>query len=165
MAQRAYLSDVNDDEWVCRRVLDLDERSGSRAGYDGANRQKGSKVQGMVDTLEHLLPMRVTAANEQDRAQVQAMAEQGIQLQVIKLPGLKKGFVLLPHRWVVERSLAWVIGFRRLARDYERLPETLAGLRFLAFAVLMLARFISLPSPKHALNSSGAQELFWHCAP
>ncbi len=156
------------------RTLQSSPESGSRAGYDGAKRKKGSKVHVMVDTLGHLLALRVTAANEQDRAQVQAIAERvqqvtgesvqiafvdqgytgaapaqaaaehGIQLQVVKLPEVKKGFVLLPRRWMVERSFAWVTRFRRLARDYERLPETLAGLHFLAFAILMLARFISL---------------------
>jgi transposase len=43
----------------------------------------------------------------------------------------------------VERSFGLMAGFRRLARDYERLPETLAGLHFLAFAMLMLSRFIT----------------------
>ena len=62
---------------------------------------------------------------------------------MIKLPTAKHGFVLLPRRWVVERSFGWMARFRRLARDYERLPETLAGLHFLAFAVLMLKRFIT----------------------
>ena len=52
--------------------------------------------------------------------------------------------MLLPKRWVVERSNAWMARFRRLARDYERLPETLAGLHFLAFAFLMLARIAAL---------------------
>jgi transposase len=71
-------------------------------------------------------------------------AQHGIQLEVIKLSETKKGFVLLPRRWVVERSFAWAARFRRLARDYERLPETLAGLHFLAFAILMLKRFVQL---------------------
>ena len=127
-----------------------------------------------VDTLGHLLALHVTPAHEQDRAQVgqlaqqvqeatgqsvevafadqgytgdkpeQAAAEQGIQLIVVKLPDAKRGFVLLPRRWVVERSFAWMARFRRLARDYERLPDTLKGLHFLAFAVLMLARFVHL---------------------
>jgi transposase len=43
---------------------------------------------------------------------------------------------------VVERSFAWMSRFRRLVRDYERLPETLKGLHFLAFAMIMLHRFI-----------------------
>jgi transposase len=54
----------------------------------------------------------------------------------------KKGFVLLPRRWVVERSFAWAARFRRLAKDYERLPETVAGLHFVAFAWLFLHRVI-----------------------
>lgn len=68
-------------------------------------------------------------------------ASQGIRLAVVKLSAAKHGFVLLPKRWLVERSIAWLARFRRLARDYERLPETLAGLHFLAFACLLLSRF------------------------
>ena len=156
------------------RTLQSSPESGARAGYDGAKRRKGSKVHVAVDTLGQLLALRVTAASEQDRAQVaglatqvqavtghtvevafvdqgytgdeplEAAAEQGIRLEVVKLPEAKRGFVLLPRRWVVERSFAWTARFRRLARDYERLPQTLAGLHFLAFAILMLHRFIHL---------------------
>ena len=156
------------------RTLHSTPESGARAGYDGAKRKRGSKVHLAVDTLGHLLALHVTPANEQDRAQVQRLAEQiqevtgdavelafvdrgytgeqpaqdaarhGIQLEVVKLPEAKRGFVLLPRRWVVERSFAWVTRFRRLARDYERLPETLAGLHFLAFVILLLRRFFQL---------------------
>ncbi|HLW03011.1 MAG TPA: IS5 family transposase, partial [Ktedonobacterales bacterium] len=156
------------------RTLQSSPESGARAGYDGAKRRKGSKVHVAVDTLGQLLALRVTPANEQDRdqvaelaAQVQAVtgqsvevafvdqgytgdqpleaaAAQGIRLEVVKLPEAKRGFVLLPRRWVVERSFAWTARFRRLARDYERLPQTLAGLHFLAFAILLLHRFIHL---------------------
>jgi len=153
------------------RTLQSSPESGHRAGYDGAKRRKGSKVHLAVDTLGHLLALHVTPANEQDRAQVGKLAqavqdvtghkvelafvdqgytgdapaqeakEQGMQLEVIKLPHAKRGFVLLPRRWVVERSFAWMTRFRRLARDYERLPETLVGLHLLAVTVLMLHRF------------------------
>jgi transposase len=156
------------------RTLQSSPESGHRAGYDGAKRRKGSKVHLAVDTLGHLLALHVTPANEQDRAQVgelaaavqevtggsvelafvdqgytgdvpaQAAQDQGMRLEVIKLPQAKRGFVLLPRRWVVERSFAWMTRFRRLARDYERLPETLAGLHLLAFTVLMLHRFALL---------------------
>jgi transposase len=156
------------------RTLQSTPESGARAAYDGAKRRKGSKMHMAVDTLGNLLALHVTPANEQDRAQVSAMAqqvqdvteqhvqvafvdqgytgakpaqaaaEQGIQLIVVKLPDIKKGFVLLPRRWVVERSFGWMARFRRLARDYERLPDTLKGLHFLAFAVLMLTRFVRL---------------------
>lgn len=152
------------------RTLQSSPESGARAGYDGDKRRKGSKIHAAVDTLGHLLALHVTPANEQDRAQVAELAEQvqavtdghverafvdqgysgeqtaaaaqqkGIRLEVMKLPEARKGFVLLPRRWVVERFFAWAARFRRLARDYERLPETLAGLHFVAFACLMLSR-------------------------
>jgi transposase len=155
------------------RTLQSTPERGARAGYDGHKRRKGSKVHIAVDTLGHLLAVLVTPANEQERAQVADVAEQvqeatgdtielayvdqgytgeepaadaaaqGIRLEVVKLPTTKRGFVLLPRRWVVERSFGWMARFRRLARDYERLPETLAGLHFLAFAMLMLKRFIT----------------------
>jgi transposase len=67
-----------------------------------------------------------------------------MQLDVVTLPEAKHGFVLLPRRWVVERSFAWAARFRRLARDYERLPETLRGVHFLVFAILMRTRFVAL---------------------
>ena len=71
-------------------------------------------------------------------------AAHGIRLEVVKLPEAKRGFVLLPRRWVVERSFAWAARFRRLAKDYERLPEVVAGLHFLAFACLMLHRLVTV---------------------
>jgi len=156
------------------RTLQSSPESGGRGAYDGAKRRKGSKTHIAVDTLGNLLALLVTPANEQDRAQVGALAKKvqeatgesvelayvdqgytgetaaeeaaahGMRLEVIKLAEAKKGFVLLPRRWVVERSFGWAARFRRLARDYERLPETLAGLHFLAFAVLMLKRFADL---------------------
>jgi transposase len=156
------------------RTLQSTPESGERAGYDGHKRKRGSKTHIAVDTLGHLLALHVTPANEQDRAHVEELARQvqeateqsvevafvdqgytgdqpaqaaqgqGMQLEVIKLPEARKGFVLLPRRWVVERSFGWAARFRRLARDYERLPETLAGLHYLAFAILMLRNFVSL---------------------
>lgn len=72
-----------------------------------------------------------------------AAQSHGIQLEVVKHTEAKRGFVLLPKRWVVERSFAWSARFRRLARDYERLPITLAGIHFIAFACLMLSRLFT----------------------
>src|SRR4029079_15017924 len=142
--------------------------SGGRAEYDGAKRRKGSKTHIAVDTLGNLLALHVTPANEQDRSQVGQIGEavhevtgetvavayvdqgytgetaaqeaeaHGIRLEVVKLAEAKKGFVLLPRRWVVERTFGWAARFRRLTRDYERLPETLAGLHYVAFSFLML---------------------------
>jgi transposase len=82
-------------------------------------------------------------------AAADAAQARGLELAVVKLPdahGPKRGFVLLPKRWVVERDFAWAARFRRLARDYERLAATLAGLHFLAFACLMLHQFTQLTS-------------------
>jgi transposase len=70
----------------------------------------------------------------------EAAQQHGIRLEVVKHPMAKRGFVLLPRRWVVERSFAWAARFRRLARDYERLETTLKGLHYIAFATLMCAR-------------------------
>jgi len=72
----------------------------------------------------------------------QAAEKHGVRLEVVKHTEAKRGFVLLPRRWVVERSFAWAARFRRLARDYERLGKTLAGIHYLAFAILMLANLV-----------------------
>lgn len=70
-------------------------------------------------------------------------AEHGIRLEIVKLPTAKHGFVLLLRRWVVERSFVWMARFRRWARDYEHLLETLAGLHFVTFAILMTHRSVT----------------------
>jgi transposase len=147
--------------------------SGARAGWHGDKRRNGSTVHLAVDTLGHLLARHVTPANTQEREQVailaaavqeitrdavawafvdqgytgakpaQAAATHGSQWEVIKLSEAKRGFVLLPRRWVVERSFAWATRFRRLAKDYERLPKTVEGLYFVALACLMLHRLVT----------------------
>ena len=68
-----------------------------------------------------------------------AALEHGITLEVVKLPEARRGFVRLPRRGVIERSFGRAARSRRLARDYQRLPETMAGLHYLAFACLMLS--------------------------
>jgi transposase len=165
------------------RTLQSTPESGARAGYDGHKKRKGSKTHIAVDTLGHLLALLVTPASEQERAQVAELAEavqeatgdtvelayvdqgytgdqpaadaaaHGIRLEVVKHIEAKRGFVLLPRRWVVERDFAWAARFRRLARDYERLPETLAGLHFVAFACLMLQRLFLTLGPLQVHNS------------
>ena len=161
------------------RTLRSTPESGARGGYDGAKRKKGSKVHAAVDTLGHLLALLVSPADEQDRAQISELAgavqeatgesvelayvdqgysgekadgeaqAHGIRLEVVKHPEARRGFVLLPRRWVVERDFAWASRFRRLVKDYERLSETVAGLHFVAFACLFLHRAVSVigPSP------------------
>lgn len=149
------------------RTLQSTPESGARSGWDGAKRRKGSKVHLAVDTLGDLLALVVTPANAQDRDQVGALAaavqeatgetvtlayvdqgytgetpkqvaaDVGIALTVVKLPEAKRGFVLLPRRWVVERDFGWMSRFRRLARDQERLAEVLKGFHLIAFIMLM----------------------------
>ncbi len=165
------------------RTVQSTPESGGRAGYDGYKRRRGSKVHMAVDTLGLLLAVRVTAASEQERDQVadlagavqeatgqtvtlafvdqgytgeQAAADaaaHGIRLEVVKLPEAKKGFVLLPRRWVVERSFGWLARFRRLARDYERTAEVLSGWHWVAFAGLMLTQVMKLT---HETDESGS---------
>ena len=159
---------------VDSRTLRSSPESGQRAGYDGAKRKRGSKLHLAVDTMGHLLALHVTPANADDRAEVgrllraaqdavqghlevafadqgyngekaeAAAGEQGVELVIVRLPEAKRGFVLLPIRWVAERSFAWTTRFRRLVRDYERYPSTLAGLHFVAFACLMLKHAAAL---------------------
>lgn len=68
----------------------------------------------------------------------EAAQEHDIALHVVKLPEAKRGFVLLPRRWVVECSFGRMACFQRLARDYERFADTLVGLHFVAFVCLLL---------------------------
>ena len=149
-------------------MLQSSPDSGTRAGYDGHKRRTGSKVHAAVDTLGNLLAIKIAAASEQERAQVEDLArhvqlvtnnhvslayvdqgytgqepvaaaeKQGIDLVVVRLPEAKRGFVLLPRRWVVERSFAWSTRFRRLVRDYERSAASLASYHWLAFISFML---------------------------
>ena len=157
------------------RTLQSTPESGGRGGYDGYKRRKGSKVHVAVDTLGNLLALAVTPASDQERAQVAALtaavqeatggtvevafadqgytggdpaaaaAANGVRLLVVKPGGAKRGFVLLPRRWVVERTFGWLGRFRRLARDYERLAQTLAGWHWVAFIGIALGR-LALPS-------------------
>lgn len=150
------------------RTLRSTPESGERAGYDGAKRKKGSKLHLAVDTPGHVVALHVTPADADDRGEVgqlsaavqaetdghvetgfvdqgytgdkpaAAARAHGIDLEVVKAPEAKRGFVLLPRRWVVERSFAWAARCRRLVKDYERYGSTLAGLHMVAFVCLML---------------------------
>ena len=134
---------------VDSRTLQSTPESGARAGFDGHKKKKGSKIHAAVDTLGNLLAIKVTPANESDRSQVEEVAERvqevtdgkvqiafvdqgytgddadaaatdhGIELIVVKHNEAKRGFVLLPRRWVIERTFGWLGRFRRLARGRE----------------------------------------------
>ena len=152
------------------RTIQSTPESGGRAGFDGHKMRNGSKLHIAVDTLGSLLAAVATPANENERGQVEELARrvqevtgqtveiafadqgytgdeaaaaaeaEGIQLVVVKHTEAKRGFVLLPRRWVVERTFGWLGRFRRLARDYERLSSTLEGWHWLASLVLLLGK-------------------------
>ena len=150
------------------RTLQSTPESGARAGFDAAKRRKGTKVHLAVDTLGYPLAVQASAANEQDRDHVASLVEQvqdetggtvelayadqgytgdkaaqaadaeGIELVVVKKAKGQQGLIVLPKRWVVERSFGWVARCRRLLRDFERLSEVLVGMHMVAFACVML---------------------------
>jgi transposase len=154
------------------RTLRSTPESGERAGYDGHKRTQGSKVHVATDTLGNPLAVTASPADEQDREHVDellektqiatknsvkkawvdqgytgeaaaaAAAKHGIALEVVKVDGVKGGFVLLPRRWVVERTNAWAARFRRLTRDYERLEKVLVGAHVVAYGMLLLQRLL-----------------------
>lgn len=154
------------------RTLQSTPESGHRAGYDGAKRRKGSKIHAAVDTMGNVIALTVTPADEQDREQVYdlchavqevtgnsidvVIADAGytgeqaqidaalceIELVVAKRPAGAKGFVLIPRRWVVERTFAWTARFRRLGRDLERLSGTLLGFHWMALSVLLAQNIV-----------------------
>jgi len=135
------------------RTLRSTPESGERAGYDGQQKTNGSKLHLSTDTPGNPLALEVSPADEQDRAHIDELSEtteiatensvekvfvdqgytgeraaeaaekHGIELEVVKVEGVKGGFVLLPRRWVNERTNAWAARFRRLSRDFERLEE------------------------------------------
>lgn len=159
------------------RTLRGTPENGHRAACDGHKHTEGSKIDAAVDTLGHLPTLRVTPADAQERAQVGAPADavqeatgeavelawadqgytggnpadeaaaRGIELAAVRLPEAKTGFVPPPRLRVAERSFAWAARFRRLAKDDERLPETVTRLHFVAFACLMPHNLLLHPTP------------------
>jgi putative transposase len=125
--------------------------SRGRRGYDAGKKINGTKRHIAVDTAGLLLTVLVTAASVQDRDAARpllwnlrrafpsiklAWADGGyagklvtwaktrlkLTLQIVKRPDDLHTFKVLPRRWVVERTLAWITRHRRTVRDYERLP-------------------------------------------
>ncbi|NHO34347.1 transposase [Acetobacter fallax] len=106
---------------IDNRTLRSTPENGPRSGYDGAKRKNGSKV--------------AKAAKEQDFTP-----------EIVRLHQAKRGFVLLPRRWIVERSFAWTTRCRRLVKDYEHCASTLAAMHTIAFAGFMLRNVANLLS-------------------
>ncbi|MBL1080111.1 IS5 family transposase [Nocardia sp. 2] len=121
-------------------------------GWDAGKKINGRKRHIVVDTLGLLLIVHVTAASVQDRDGARtaltrlrelftaivlvwadgaysghlvgwAREKLALTLEIVRRSEAMTGFVVLPRRWLVERSLAWICLRRRCIRDYERLPE------------------------------------------
>jgi transposase len=137
------------------------------SGFDPHKKVNGRKRHLLVDTLGLLIAVAVTPASTQDRTGAAlalkaaraagrdrlalawadkayhgdwrhwASRELGIAIHVVEQPKGQQGFQVLPRRWVVERTHAWVTRRRRCARDYERLPESHAAMVQIAAAIQM----------------------------
>ena len=140
-----------------------------RRGFDAGKKINGTKRHIAVDTMGLLLVVIVTAASMQDRDGAVALlsvlrerfstirmvwADGGyagrlllwareclrLTVTVVKRSDDTKGFVVLPRRWVVERTLGWLTRNRRLVRDYERLATTHEAMTLIAMTILMSRR-------------------------
>jgi transposase len=143
-------------------------------GYDAAKKIKGKKRHAAVDTLGLMLGVAVTPASVQDRDQIapllkevhrlfpfleRAIADGGYQgaataaavrraarlpLEIVKRSDTAKGFVVLPKRWIVERTFGWLGRCRRLAKDFENLARSHLAFVQLAMIRLMMRRIARL---------------------
>jgi putative transposase len=164
---------------------------GGIKGFDAGKLVKGRKRHILVDTLGLLIAVVVSSANVQDYHGAQPVlrkvkdrcprlkvvwvdgisekewliawvkSECGWELQVIKRTDNTQGFKRLPKRWVVERTFAWLGRYRRLSKDYERLPETSESMIQLAMIHIMVRRLepthqYPLASQKGAAEASQA---------
>jgi transposase len=158
-------------------VKGADTVSAASRGYDAGKKIDGRKRHIVVDTIGLLLVVMVTAASVQDRdggrgilnalhgvlasvrlifadggyqGQLVATAKSawGIVIEVVRKPAGQRGFSVLPRRWVVERTFSWLMRWRRLVRDYERLPETHEAMVKWAMVGVMLNRLAPAPGRK-----------------
>ena len=143
---------------------------GTHIGFDGGKKVTGRKRHLVVDTLGFVLAVRVTAAHGDDRPAAQQLFSTmmttswkrlkviwadgnytgdlvaGVKqactwlLEIVHKPSGQKGFSVLPKRWIVERTFAWLNRQRRLSKDYERLPQTSEAFIYVAMIRLMLKR-------------------------
>jgi transposase len=158
-------------------VKGADTVSAETRGYDAGKKINGRNRHIVVDTIGLLLVVMVTAASVQDRdggrgilkrlhsaldsvrhifadggyqGQLVAVAKSAWRIVVegVKKPADQIGFAVLPRRWVVERTFSWLMRWRRLVRDYERLPETHEAMVKWAMVGMMLNRLAPPPGPK-----------------
>ncbi|KAM3112491.1 transposase [Phormidesmis sp. 146-33] len=156
MNRKAYPSDVSDAEWeFVAPYLTLMKEDAPQREYSLREVFNGLRWMARAGSvwrlMPHDLPPWYTVYQQTQRLMVTDLREvlrilegRNAQPSAVKLPEAKKGFVLLPKRWIVERSFGWMSRFRRLARDYEQLAETLVGFHLIAFVLLMVRRYVSI---------------------
>ena len=81
-------------------------------------------------------------------------AHRKVQMEIVKRTDNLKGFKVLPHRWVVERTFGWLGRHRRLSKDYEFLTETSEAMIYVVMIGLMLRRLLKSDLFQHALRGS-----------
>jgi transposase len=113
-----------------------------------------SEQQGARELLARLLPqwprLRKLWADQGYRGLEEGLQRAyGVELAIVSRAPEQRGFVPLPRRWVVERSIAWTDRCRRLAKEYEHLAESSLAMIYLAACHLLLKRLA--PNPAAAL--------------
>jgi putative transposase len=122
--------------------------SGGIRGYDAGTKIKVRKRYILTDTCGYLVHAVIHAADIQNRdgaplALKDALAKIGTwSLEIIKRSDAAKGFILLPRRWLVERTFAWLNRNRRLAKDFERTIESATAWLFFASIQLITRRVV-----------------------
>ena len=122
----------------CRRLVGRIARVDRERERDALRTERNRAIlraDGLTQPLGHLRAAQRAGEEAEDDAE-----EHGIHLEVVKLPEAKRGFVLLPRRWVVERTFAWISRCRRNAKDYERKPEHGEAMIHLTMIALMSKR-------------------------
>src|SRR5215211_2973596 len=115
--------------------------NGGRHGYDGAKKVNGRKRHLLVDTLGLVCKVQVTAANVGDRDGAMALlGRRGRWLPPGATPPIVSPFAVVPRRWVVERTFAWLGRYRRLSKEYEYLTATSEAVIYLVMTRLLLRR-------------------------
>jgi len=113
---------------------------GEERGYDAGKKITGRKLMRLQAICRRLKVVFADSAYGRNELPAWVRTTFGWVLQTVLRPARAKGFVVLPKRWIVERTFAWIARHRRHARDYERNPETSEALIYLAMIGIMSRR-------------------------